>query len=239
MSAPFDLRLGRWQDVLADVECDALICDPPYSARVEKGFRTSRDMDARGMGYANIDEAWCQAFVSHWHPRTRSWMAICGDHITMRWWESALTAAGRYVFPPLPIVKTGAAPRLMNDGPASQAEYMIVARPKEKRFKTWGSLPGWYLMQTVRHGHDWHGVSGAKAPAFMKQVVRDYSRAGDLVCDPTAGSATTGVAALTMGRRFVGSECDPVTHEKARKRLSGTQVVDLFDPGRAKQEVLL
>lgn len=32
-----DLRLGRWQDVLADVECDALICDPPYSARTHKG----------------------------------------------------------------------------------------------------------------------------------------------------------------------------------------------------------
>ena len=29
-----DLRLGRWQDVLADVTtCDAVICDPPYSAR--------------------------------------------------------------------------------------------------------------------------------------------------------------------------------------------------------------
>jgi len=29
----WDLHLGRWQDELADLECDAIICDPPYGAR--------------------------------------------------------------------------------------------------------------------------------------------------------------------------------------------------------------
>ena len=31
------LRLGRWQDALAGVECDALIVDAPYSARTHGG----------------------------------------------------------------------------------------------------------------------------------------------------------------------------------------------------------
>ena len=32
-----DLRLGRWQDVLQDVTCDALIVDAPYSERTHDG----------------------------------------------------------------------------------------------------------------------------------------------------------------------------------------------------------
>ena len=75
--------------------------------------------------------------------------------------------------------------------------------------------------------------------SLMRAIVRDYSRPGDLICDPTAGLATTGVAALTMGRRFVGAEMDPETHAKGAKRLAETQVVDLFDEGRlAKQGAL-
>jgi len=35
-----------------------------------------------------------------------------------------------------------------------------------------------------------------------------YSDPGDLVYDPFAGSGTTGLAALRLGRRFVGSEID-------------------------------
>lgn len=32
------LRLGRYQDVLSDVVCDAVITDPPYSDRNHKGY---------------------------------------------------------------------------------------------------------------------------------------------------------------------------------------------------------
>lgn len=36
----WDLRLGRWQDALADVgDVDAVITDPPFSQRTAEGFR--------------------------------------------------------------------------------------------------------------------------------------------------------------------------------------------------------
>lgn len=41
---------------------------------------------------------------------------------------------------------------------------------------------------------------------LMERLVATHSNAGDLVVDPFAGWGTTGVAALGMGRRFVGSE---------------------------------
>jgi site-specific DNA-methyltransferase (adenine-specific) len=53
----------------------------------------------------------------------------------------------------------------------------------------------------------------------MQQIVRDYSRPGDTVYDPFAGHATTGVAALQLGRHFVGDEIDADAHAAGLARL--------------------
>lgn len=232
----WDLRLGDWRDVLADVECDAVITDPPYSQRTEDGFRTRRDLNVRGLGYDHIDRDYAFEFVRSWSTRCRGWMVVCCDHISARWFEESMQESGRYVFPPLPIVKIGAAPRLSNDGPASQSETMVVSRPREKRFLSWGSLPGWYAMQTVRNGHDTHGVSGAKSVDVMRAIVRDYSRPGDVVCDPHIGSGTTLVAARLEGRLGIGSERLPKHYNIARKRLEAGYTPPLFQDERPKPQ---
>lgn len=242
------LHLGRWQDVLTDVKCDALICDPPYSARNHKGYNAgcggktssggnvkSRDKAKREkIAYAHLSPDDVTAFVEHWSPRTKGWMACMTSHDLIPAWESAYAAVGRYCFAPLPCVISGMSVRLMGDGPSSEVVYLVVARPKAKRFLGWGSLPGYYY--TTRQSGS--GGGRGKPIDLMRAIVRDYSRPGDLVCDPCAGYATTGVAALTMGRRFVGSEVDPVVHALASRRLAETPTVDLFDSARARQAPL-
>ena len=216
----WDLRLGDWREQLSDLqEVDAVICDPPYSSRVEVGFRTSKSFKQCGMGYDPIDEQWAKAFVDHWHARCKGWICVFGDHISIRWFEQALADAGRYVFAPVVIVKRGAAPRMSCDGPASACEYMIVARPRKKRFMEWGSLPGWYMADTVRHCNGSVGVTGAKHIELMRRIVADYTTSGDLIVDPTSGSGTTIVAACNMGRRAIGCEIDPKTHKIASERI--------------------
>ena len=54
----------------------------------------------------------------------------------------------------------------------------------------------------------------------MARCLRASTNEGDLVFDPFAGSATTGVAALTLGRRFVGCEMEDKYARIAAKRLS-------------------
>jgi site-specific DNA-methyltransferase (adenine-specific) len=71
-------------------------------------------------------------------------------------------------------------------------------------------------------------VAGGKPLWLMRAIVRDYTRPGDLVCDPCAGGATTLLAAAMEGRRAVGAEMDPVTFEKASKRLAQGYTPDLF-----------
>ena len=244
VKGPVELRCGDYREVLGDVEPDAVICDPPYSERVEAGVRSGSSMKNQrnqiGMGYEPIDPAWCEAFADRWS-RVPGWVVVYSDHIGARWHEEAL-ARTRYTFAPMPLIKRGAAPRMCADGPSPWCEWIVVARPRSASFVgAWPGLPGFYEMQTVRHGHDHAGVRGAKSPAHMRQVVRDYSRPGDLVCDPTAGGATTLIAAALEGRRAIGAELDPETFAKACARIERTALtapLPLCKPSRMTQEGL-
>lgn len=44
-----------------------------------------------------------------------------------------------------------------------------------------------------------------------------------VICDPYMGSGTTGVAAVQMGRSFIGIECDPSYFEMSCKRIEDAQ----------------
>ena len=60
------------------------------------------------------------------------------------------------------------------------------------------------------------------------RCIQAYGEAGAdvVVCDPFAGSGTTGVAALRLGCSFVGFEIDPVQAEAANQRLEATLADD-------------
>ena len=70
------------------------------------------------------------------------------------------------------------------------------------------------------------GVDGHYATfpvALAERMIRIATRPGDIVLDPFAGTATTGVAALRIHRRFVGVELNPQTVAIARERLASVQ----------------
>lgn len=221
-----DLRLGRWQDVLADVECDALIADAPYSARVHAGHDAVAGIKGVAeLGYFSLDADGVAEVVSHWAPRTRGWMCSITSHDLVTAWESCMNEAGRYTFAPIPVIDRGSRPRLLGDGPANWTAWLVVSRPKSTEFARWGALPGCYLRSP---GDDRGEHRGGKPLGVMRAIVRDYSRRGDVVCDPFAGGATTLLAALMEGREAVGSECDPNAHADAVIRLARGYTRDLF-----------
>lgn len=128
---PWDLRVGRWQDALADVDAvDAVIVDAPYSDRVHAGHDATtnghqgrgRDSSIRlGIDFTYMTAADVAEFVTSWHPRCRGWFVSITDHELWPVWRDALDAAGRYVFAPIPLVETGGRVRLSGDGPAGCA----------------------------------------------------------------------------------------------------------------------
>lgn len=220
-----DIRLGRWQDVLADVDVvDALICDPPYSARTHggaaslSGGRVTTGVSAYPSW--SLDDA--QAFIDVWVPRCQGWMVLhTDDHLGVAMVDM-LRERKRYAFPLVPVLQH--MPRIQGDGPGSPGHFLVVSRPSAAGWNQWGSLPCWYEAPREKNGV----ILGCKPLSLMRAIVRDYSRPGDLVCDPFCGSGTTAVAALTEGRRIVGSEMDPKHHAITMARLARGHTPNLF-----------
>lgn len=223
-----DLRLGCWQDVLADVTCDAIICDPPYGNRTHASVVVRDDASGRTSGLCPDYSGWSpddvRAFVTSWSSRCRGWMVTMTSHDLIPAWEAAHDEVGRYCFAPIPLVMRGMSVRMAGDGPSSWAVYAVVARPSNREFAAWGTLPGAY---TGPRGDEAGGGRG-KPEWLMNGLVRDYSRAGDLVCDPFAGWGSTLVAAVSNNRKAIGSEVDPGAFAEATRRIQRPLQLDVF-----------
>ena len=226
-----DIRFGRWQDVLSSVDAvDAVICDPPYGARTHDGvnllLRDDNVMPDAGnrmpIAYDAMMPSEVAAFVEAWAPRCSGWMVAMTSHDLIPAWEQAYERAGRLAFAPVPIIQKR--PRLVGDGPSSWAVYAVVSRPRTRAMATWGCLPGAYEAPTVKNA----GLAGAKPLDLMRAIVRDYSRPGDLVCDPFVGSGTTLLAAVMEGRRAVGAEQKREHYDIAHARLARGYTPTMF-----------
>jgi len=214
----FQLRLGRWEEVLADVAaCDTLITDTPYSAKTHTGHDRGRQHDRaarKRLSYRAWGEPEVRRFVAHWAPRTRGWFVTITDHVLAPLWSLALEQLGRYVFAPLPFVAPGSRVRRQGDGPALWAVQIVVARPRCAPWCRWGALPGAYVLPK---GEARAALIGGKPPWLMRQLVADYSRPGELVVDPCAGAATTLIEADKLGRQALGAEMSARAFARARE----------------------
>lgn len=219
-----DLRLGDWREVLADVRMvDAVITDAPFSQTTHEGaLSRSGDEIVEGVTqYAHWPEDDAIDFCRRWCERCCGWVVIHNDDILGPLLRAGMAATGRYAFPLLPVLQHQ--PRVTGDGPAQHGHYLAVSRPREQRFLSWGSLPGWYEAPREKGA-----IRGAKPLGLMRAIVRDYTRPGDLVCDPFTGSGTTALACMIEGRRFVGAELNPEHYEIAMRRIRQGVTRDMF-----------
>ena len=235
-----ELRYGKWQEAFATMpDVDAIICDPPYSAKLHEaqGNANARTMpdgsNRRVLNYASWSPEDVYEFVDYFSPRCKGWMVAMTDYDLSQTWRDAYQRAGRHTFVPVLVLQDRV--RLSGDGPASCAVYVIVARPKTQEFQRWGALPGFYKVGTDREGH-----IGGKPLELMRRLISDYSREGDLICDPCAGYGTTLVAAYDLGRRAIGGECDSETYDKAKARIDKALLQpSLFAPADQREQLSL
>ena len=118
------------------------------------------------------------------------------------------------------------------------AETSEVRRPSDRQAKygdsraaeggkLWDSV--WGLNPPIPRvcGTHEESLPGSPAPqlplALLRPILAVATDPGDLVIDPFTGNATTGVAALQLGRRFLGWEIREPIHRLATLRMKATQ----------------
>lgn len=128
--------------------------------------------------------------------------SVAGSHLPRKhdvllWWGT-----GQYPFNPLRIpYKEG----LSVGGVSSWHGDVLDAIVYKERGKLiedwWADIPS-----LCRNEKEKLGYPTQKPAKLLNRVVSMFSNPGDLVLDPMMGSGTTGRAALSQGRRFLG--CD-------------------------------
>ena len=231
------LYCGDCMDILPTLgKVDACITDPPYSARChaghDAGSADAKDGASRSvLGYAALSASDVRQLAEIYASACDGWIVWMTDSDLALTVRTELEAVGRYAFAPLPFYQPGRSVRLSGDGPSSWTDWIVVARTKAQM--KWGTLPGGYVA-----GQGWNDKArmGGKPTALMECLVRDYSRAGQLVLDSHMGAGTTGVACVRLGRKFIGCEIDPAAFEIACQRIEQAYAQGkLFAPEPVKQ----
>jgi len=84
-----------------------------------------------------------------------------------------------------------------------------------------GGFPGTLMaVPKPKKGKEFEHMT-VKPVLVMRQLICLFTIENQIVCDPFAGSGTTGVAALRDKRRFIGFEIDPDYAAVARRRIAG------------------
>lgn len=237
-AAPHDCR-----EILPTLpKVDAVVTDPPYSVstpgvgRWEQRYgRTPGDLD-----FFDGDADWtamtatvCEAVAlsaaqleSHgsiyvWCGH-RQFGKIIDQLETNGWSTRFLVWSKLYPVPPAP----GA-------GWPSAAELCIYAYRPGRRWAWKGVCPipsNVIVADTFRFGQPGKTPHPTQKPeATIAPLIRASTIADDLVLDPFMGSGTTGVAAVKLGRRFIGVEIEPKYFDIACRRIEeATKQPDMF-----------
>jgi site-specific DNA-methyltransferase (adenine-specific) len=215
---------------LADKSIDHVIADPPYSVdvymragRLKPGKKNSSSeiasierMAAGEIGHMTADTV--SDVISQCKRATLRWIVLFHDAESWHWYIDAL---GDWYVRAGVWAKPDAMPQFSGDRPGQGFEAITIGHNTGRKRWNGGGHSALWTCGTERDRD--HSHPCPKPLALMQALVRDFTDPGDLICDPFAGSGTTGVAALSMGRRFVGWEKDPKYHAIACRRLERTR----------------
>jgi site-specific DNA-methyltransferase (adenine-specific) len=106
-----------------------------------------------------------------------------------------------------------------------QKDGTMVERGTRKTYEEFGMRGNIWRMKTAGQEKPCHAIAHpAKMPTAMAyDHIISWSNPGDLVLDPFAGSGTTGIQALQLGRRFVGTEIAPEYFDMMNTELQNLQ----------------
>ncbi len=212
------LYLGRCETILPTLaKVDHVITDPPYAENTHKQAKTNR---GKGWGtklvdFAHLsDEAFDVVLASALNA-AEGWVVMTCDyrHAARAYDHPQFVRLGAWV-------KPNPMPQISGDRPGQGFETVLIMHSGGRR-KAWsrGGGAGVWTVPICSEAE----VSTQKPLRLAKAFVSDFTLPGETILDPFMGAATTGVAAVGMGRSFVGIEADPARFEIACERIENAQ----------------
>lgn len=206
-SPRYALRHGdavEWLRTLAGASVDLVVTDPPYESlekhraigtttRLKRSKASSNDW-FQIFPNARFGELFAELFRVL---KPNRHFYLFSDQETMFVAKPAAERAGFKFWKPLVWDKVH-----LGMGYHYRARYeLILFFEKGKRKLDDLSVP-----DVVEHPRIRGGYPAEKPVAINELLIRQSSRSGELVIDPFMGSGSAGVAALGLGRRFMGSD---------------------------------
>jgi DNA modification methylase len=209
---------------MADNSVNLILCDPPYNiTEYGKNIKFDNRKDFKGV----ISEAWDVDF----NPATLrknferilapkgNIMAFTASNLIGDYYA----AFNDYFTTNVAVwAKTNPPPRVRKAGFLSACDYIMCHWVRGEPH-TW-NFTNQRDMRNIIEGPICQGKERLDHPTqkplfLMKKLVLLASNPGDLVYDPFMGVGSTGEAALTLGRSFVGTDINEWYFEQAEKRL--------------------
>lgn len=212
------LYLGDCMDILPTLDkVDAVITDPPYGIGENSHRVASRSKLAKTTDYGSFD--WDKSAPSK---------AVIDQCVAAG--KNAILWGGNYF--ELPPARGWLIWDKINSGNFADAEMAWTNLPISVRMyrQMWNGM--------IREG-DEKGVARVhptQKPLNLMRWCIDWVKNSQTILDPFMGSGTTGVAAIQMGRKFIGIERDERYFEIACKRIElEVSQPQLFEPEPVKQ----
>jgi len=192
-----DFRLAL--DDVADESVDLVLTDPPYGDVALPLWSDLAELSARVLKPGRVLVALTG------QRRLAKVIGALTEHLTWLWLGM--------------IPRSGAASPVSVRGLRIDSRFIPVVILSAGRYE-----PRAYFLDVVKSEtkdkglkveHPWEQPVGP----FLK-LVEAFSKSGELVLDPLCGTGTTGIAALQLGRRFLGVDKDKAAVSLAVERLS-------------------
>jgi site-specific DNA-methyltransferase (adenine-specific) len=241
------LHCGDCRDILPTLgRVDHVITDPPYEKEAHKTGRRTQASVKTGIN-ADLDfEAITDELRSEVARLTVSmsdgWNIYFCQAEAVTPWRDAIEAAGGKYKRTMVWIKPDSTPQLNGQMPAPGYESMPLAWCGAGH-SHWNGGGRRGVFTHLTNQPDREGTHPTEKPLpLMSELIFLFTRKDELICDPFAGSGTTGIACIKAGRRFVGVELDQRYFDLACRRISDALArPDLFvdRPKPAKQESML
>lgn len=222
------LYLGDCMDILTTLDrVDAVITDPPYEIGAKGCGLAGNRKYLSDMSDADIVSGFnLNVFLNFQHIVTFCSKAQIAKII-------AFSETNAYSWRLLTWHKNNPTP-LTNNNYLPDTEYIFHIWKGQKLGGNYESKRTWFVTDVEKNNFDHPTV---KPLRIMSPLCENAANKGQTILDPFMGSGTTGVAAIQMGRKFIGIEREPKYFDIACKRIEQAVAQPrLFEEVRPKQE---